>query len=230
MKYLSLLLVVITLITITSCKKDIDDKLIEWPSDRPITQTCDHKWNDATCTTPKTCAYCNETDGIALGHTTQSGLCLRCGENFSTWEIGEYEDEFGQPIGKKYMLIDSQGTFSNSATTNSDLYAALQIDKDNIGIMLWEYGRNLVKGTFDYEDYDITILDEKGTKHYFTGTIYKSGNRIYFEDADRSKVINILKKNDAIKIYIKSTKYSISSYLFTVSTKGFDSTYNSILH
>ena len=155
-------------------------------------------------------------------------MCARCGENFSDWELGEYTDEFEQPTGKKYIITNAYGTFSNSATTNSSLYAALQIDKENIGIMLWEYQSNLVKGTFDYEYYNITIMDEAGVKYYFTGTIYKSGTRVYFEDADRNKVINLLKNNDSIKIYLKSTKYSISSYLFTVETKGFDTAYSSI--
>ncbi|MBE6787333.1 MAG: leucine-rich repeat domain-containing protein [Ruminococcaceae bacterium] len=27
-----------------------------------------HKWLDATCTAPKTCEYCNKTDGVSLGH------------------------------------------------------------------------------------------------------------------------------------------------------------------
>ena len=30
---------------------------------------CDHNWNDATCTTPKTCSICGETEGEPLGHT-----------------------------------------------------------------------------------------------------------------------------------------------------------------
>lgn len=38
-----------------------------------------HTWVDATCTEPKTCSVCGETEGEALGHTTQSGKCDRCG-------------------------------------------------------------------------------------------------------------------------------------------------------
>lgn len=190
--------------------------------------TCNHIWNDATCTEPKSCSLCNETNGVALGHTTSTGICSRCNENFSGWETGAYTDEFGLPTGDKYIGADCYGTFSNSATTNSNLYAFVQIDKENIGIMLWEYNRNLVKGTYDYEYYDITILDENGTKHYFTGTIYKSSSRVYFKDSDRNSVLNILKNNDSVKIYLKSTKYSVSTYLFTVNTKGFTSIYNTI--
>ena len=31
--------------------------------------SCRHEWVDATCTEPKTCAKCGETQGEARGHT-----------------------------------------------------------------------------------------------------------------------------------------------------------------
>ncbi len=31
-------------------------------------EACDHEWQDATCTTPKTCTKCSETEGEALKH------------------------------------------------------------------------------------------------------------------------------------------------------------------
>lgn len=45
-----------------------------------------HDWQDATCTEPKTCAKCGETEGEALGHTwleatcTAPKTCSVCGE------------------------------------------------------------------------------------------------------------------------------------------------------
>ena len=30
---------------------------------------CEHEWASATCTSPKTCTKCGETEGEALGHT-----------------------------------------------------------------------------------------------------------------------------------------------------------------
>ena len=193
-----------------------------------ITTSCNHSWKNATCTDPSICSKCGKTNGSSLGHTTSTGICSRCGENFSGWETGEYTDEFDTPTGNKYMGADCYGTFSNSATTNSDLYAYVQIDKNNIGIMLFEYNRNLVKGTFDYENYDITILDEQGYKHYYTGVLYKSSTRIYFYNEDEAEIISLLKNNDTLKIYLKSTKYSISTYLFTLNSKGFSDIYRSI--
>lgn len=37
----------------------------------------DHRWEDATCTTPETCLLCGKTDGDALGHSfTNAGLIV----------------------------------------------------------------------------------------------------------------------------------------------------------
>lgn len=187
-----------------------------------------HKWSDATCTEAKTCTVCGKTEGVALGHTTETGTCDRCGESFSKWELGEYVDEFKIPTGDKYIITSSTGVFSNSATNNSELYASVQIDRNKIGIMLWEYGSHLVKGIFDYENYEITILDTRGTRYTFTGTIYDGGTRIYFRNADRARIVNILKQEGTVKFYLKTTKYSVSTYLFDVDTAGFEEAYAEI--
>ena len=36
---------------------------------------CSHNWSDATCTAPKTCSKCGETEGEALGHTWVDATC-----------------------------------------------------------------------------------------------------------------------------------------------------------
>lgn len=37
--------------------------------------TCDHTYEDATCTTPKTCSRCGDTIGSALGHDWSAATC-----------------------------------------------------------------------------------------------------------------------------------------------------------
>lgn len=37
--------------------------------------SCTHEWEDATCTTPKTCTKCGKTEGEPLGHTWQEATC-----------------------------------------------------------------------------------------------------------------------------------------------------------
>lgn len=62
-----------------------------------------HTWVDATCTAPKTCSECGETEGDPLGHTwvdatcTEPKTCSVCGEtegdalghNVETWETAK---------------------------------------------------------------------------------------------------------------------------------------------
>ncbi len=36
---------------------------------------CEHQWQEATCTTPKTCTKCQETEGEVLGHNWQEATC-----------------------------------------------------------------------------------------------------------------------------------------------------------
>lgn len=36
----------------------------------------EHKWQAATCTEPKTCEICKETEGLALGHSWMSATCV----------------------------------------------------------------------------------------------------------------------------------------------------------
>lgn len=55
--------------------------------------TCKHIWEDATCTKPKTCTKCGESEGEALGHSwtdatcTEAKTCVVC------------EETEGEPVG-----------------------------------------------------------------------------------------------------------------------------------
>lgn len=60
----------------------------------PNEPECSHDWVEATCTAPKTCATCGETEGEALGHTGGIATCLaeavcdRCGQSYG--ELGDH--------------------------------------------------------------------------------------------------------------------------------------------
>lgn len=82
MKKLILLLLALFLlvpvICMTSCNKNDD------PAE------CAHTWTEATCTTPKTCTKCHQTEGNALGHEygefveTKAPTCTVAGEKTKT--------------------------------------------------------------------------------------------------------------------------------------------------
>ncbi|MBE7002142.1 MAG: hypothetical protein E7421_05570 [Ruminococcaceae bacterium] len=48
------------------------------PTTPPATQptSCSHSWNNATCTTPKTCTKCGATEGNAAGHSWSAATCV----------------------------------------------------------------------------------------------------------------------------------------------------------
>ena len=176
------------------------------------------------------CSWCNKEkteSQQALGHTTNVGTCSRCGKSIGKWSVGYFVDEFNNPTNHKYIRCDTvQGTFSNSATTNSRLHAYILVNKQYVNmdwleveIKLYEYGSQVVKGIYSSEKYDMTVLDTKNVKHYLTGTIHKGDDRINVEEVD--EMISILKQRGTINIHMKSSKYSISTYLFSIETSNF---------
>ena len=205
------------------------------------TQTiCNHTYTEinreATCTnggyTTYKCSLCGDTYKdyeSAMGHTTSSGTCSRCGKIFESkiWETAFYVDEFKNPTNEAYIRNSEVfvGTFSNSATTNSKLYARILIDAEDIAIKLWEYG-SIEVNAYSTTYYDITILDDTGNKHYTNGTMHENSERIYFEDWTFA---SLLQQNEKLKIYIvENSKYGYNStYLFEVTNGNFNTEYSS---
>ena len=216
----------------------ISSNLVENSDDPTSSANCEHSYvikeSKATCTSggidTYECSLCKKTYTeykSALGHTTSEGTCSRCGKSFAKWKISYYVDEFNNYTDEAYITNPDMfvGTFSNSATTNSKLYAKILIDSDDISIKLWEYGSNEVNA-FTSTSYDITVLDDSGTKHYLSGTMYKGGERIRLSNI---KLIDLLKNNTQLKIYIQeNNSYGVdSTYLFSVDCNGFNSVYQS---
>ena len=79
-----------------------------------------HEWQAATCTEPKTCKTCGETEGEALGHTGTT-KCTRCGETlFETLSFeGTGKDVvsgINLPEGKYAFTITSTSGFVRYGT------------------------------------------------------------------------------------------------------------------
>ena len=63
-KRIFLTLILIMVMTLISCKKE-------------IIKECEHTFQEATCTQAKTCTRCGATEGEALGHTFQDATCTQ---------------------------------------------------------------------------------------------------------------------------------------------------------
>ncbi len=184
---------------------------------------------EPTCTEPgeeeRTCS-CGKTKERAvpaLGHTTQSGICTRCGENIGEWEIRNYIDEFGNPTGEPYISTKHvlTGTCKDSLGYEKDLSAQILVDNSYITIMLWEYGDYKVRGYINTK-YNVVILDGENKKHYTSGILYENDDRITMEDFT---ILELLIANEKLDIYIEENDgYGYTeSYLFSVEADNFQS-------
>lgn len=142
------------------------------------------------------------------------------------WILKYYVDEFNQPTNEWYVTSKYlfTGVFSNSATTNSLLYANIMVDADGTSIVLYEYGKNLVK---DYSEttYNILVRDSNGNDYEFGGVMYSGSDRIrlsngFVNDSESGKFIELLKSGD-LQIVIYDKKYAISKYSFTAESSNF---------
>ena len=72
-----------------------------------------HSFSAATCTKPKTCS-CGATEGTALGHSYNSGVCGVCGANDPN-----YVKKFTYNDVKEYLIgiVKKQGTYDNEEAT-----------------------------------------------------------------------------------------------------------------
>ena len=156
------------------------------------------------------------------------------------WEFQYYIDEFKMPTDKAYIRNTDRiiGTFSNSATDNSRLDVRFLVDKNRLTIMLYEYGRNLVKNSYSSrdEDYYVCVLDPNGIKHEFFGYIPPDGDRLCIEkDAfgireNEADLINILKQGGKIHFYVEESGRSITNYNFVIEdATGFAAAYEQLL-
>lgn len=141
------------------------------------------------------------------------------------WEIAYYVDEFRMPTDEAYIRNAEMivGTFSNSATTNSELLVRFIVDADSLAIILYEYGSSQVKNSYSSksQDYDVTMMDANGKKHFLTGYIFSDSDRIYFLSGDEEIVLNALKENGTIRFAITESDRKTNSYIFAIEDSSY---------
>lgn len=81
----SVVYVLIMLISLCACAADPQATEPTLLQTEPV---CQHSWTEATCTAPKTCSLCGVKEGVALGHTYDTGICTVC----------EAEDAYYDPL------------------------------------------------------------------------------------------------------------------------------------
>ncbi len=58
------------------------------------------------------------------------------------WVVKNYVGSNGEPSSRKYARLDSDGTFSNSTSSNNYLHAVILLNKENAGILLSKFKKS----------------------------------------------------------------------------------------
>ncbi|MEG1014795.1 MAG: hypothetical protein RSI33_11125 [Clostridia bacterium] len=153
------------------------------------------------------------------------------------WEIRTFVDEFDMPTDVYLICTAAVGSFSNSATTDSDLGVGVFCEelsgKSYISILLLEYGEYRVKNdSSKARYYNAIVMDCDGNKTYFdsdrgTGPIMPGDDQeLYFaDDKESQQIIDILKKGGTVRFAIIERDDSNTKYLFSFDATGFDVIY-----
>lgn len=143
--------------------------------------------------------------------------------DFGQWEIINYIDEFGDSTGEKAITNKEfiKGQFSNSATTDSDLNARIYFDADDtVSLRLYEYGDHKVNSLGNNKGYTI-IIKADGQK-----TEGKADKYLRVDRSLGSHIIQVLRKNLAVEVYMYDLDYYSTSYRFNIEAdKLFDPAY-----
>ena len=149
------------------------------------------------------------------------------------WEMRYFEDEFGEPTQDGYVTTESyvQGTFSNSATTNSLLLAAFIADAEDLSIALLEYGSSFVGNSSNQynESYNITMRTSDDTRHEMNAVLYPGGTRMIIDDVHRDTVIEALSGTGSVDFYIVQSERPTTTYLFTLELANFSEVYQNLI-
>ncbi len=104
-----------------------------------------HKWKDADCTNPKTCQYCDKTEGEALGHNWTEGSCTEAKVCKNCDKEGEAPKGHvkGEWKTKEAPTLLEDGTEEAYCTVCSELLDEREVDKKT---------PDAVGGTFNFTD------------------------------------------------------------------------------
>lgn len=179
---------------------------------------CSCSGNQATSINANTTSSADTVNGVSQDNLETSD------EN--KWRFKHFVDEFGDDTEHSYIDYVGSGTFSNTATTNSDLLFSFIVDPNGIGIALYEYGSSLVQNSYSHNvKYDIAIKDASGKKYSVIGIMVSDiGDRVF---ADQNELLTILKNsnNQELKFHIVNSERPSTYYNFSVDTSGFSEAY-----
>ena len=88
--------------------------------DNPEVTDCVHDFKDATCTAPKTCSKCGETEGETIAHTIESGKCPTC--DAALFDVMKLWDEEPSKSGSSDPSYDYYGKTDYFSMYENNVY------------------------------------------------------------------------------------------------------------
>ena len=151
-----------------------------------------HNWSNADCFTAKTCSVCNTIEGEALGHTTENGVCERCGD--------EITSEPATPSTLAEFTFGTNGSASHKdGSSNKSTYSET----------VNGYTLSITGGTNMYP----SSYDAKGNSCIKFGASSKAGSCTFTVPENVTEVVIYVAKykDNTTKITVNGTAYTISS-------------------
>ena len=147
------------------------------------------------------------------------------GEVDSQWKTGQYLDEFDEPTGEEFAVINTEGTFSNIAAHKEFLSVKILVDLKNVEFYMLEYGKFELT-SIGKNSYTIKIKDNDDVIHQFTGHLDDSTGRITVDfhldtaqgkNETREEILSIFSKGGKIRFSITEDSSSRSNYVFSIN-------------
>ena len=168
----------------------------------------------------KTRKELEEKESVRLANLNNTGI----------WMVGYYADEFGEPTKKGYIRNTGliRGTFSNTATQDSDLDVKFLIsNSSDISIQLYEYARNNPVKAYSPDNYTVLIQDREGNRLKLRAVNYSE--RLSFDAAESRQVHNALLKGGSLKFRITENDTPTTQYEFTIENADwYDNAYQKL--
>ncbi|MDZ7805784.1 MAG: hypothetical protein U5K71_01545 [Gracilimonas sp.] len=140
---------------------------------------------------------------------------------YNEWETVVLVDEFEDPTGETAERIFLKGTFSNSATSNSDLIVKIMDHGLYFGLIieLYEYSRAPGVNMCNDSCFGVMeIKDDSGETHSFKAWSSETG-ALYFID-DRKEILSLMEKSSKLTFLIKESSFwdiGSARYTFTLN-------------
>lgn len=151
------------------------------------------------------------------------------------WEIRTFVNEYGEKTEEKYIETKTDGTFSNSATSNSYLRTEIILTKKAAGIFLHEYKESSAPVKFigssrvkmkNNNNEEIEIFSGRSWNQT-GGILIDNNNHTQGNESDYSKFLRFLKKSNGEIKFVIYDKYS-SVYRFSVDMGGFEEEFSKL--